>query len=112
LPLCKHFKSRFPDANITHLNEAVATDTFFFDTPALDDGIMGHGETTMIQLFCGCKSILIAVYPMLSEKNISGTLEDFIRHYGAPNALFSDISKAQTGRAVPEFFHMYAIKDF
>jgi hypothetical protein len=36
---------------------------------------------------------------------MAGTLEDFIRFHGAPNALFSDNSKAQIG-------HMYAIKDF
>jgi hypothetical protein len=112
LTLRKHYKSRFPAANVSHLNEVVATDTFFFDTPALDDGIMGHGGTTMLQLYCGCKSILTAVYPMRSEYNIAETLEDFIRHYGTPNALFSDNSKAQTGRAVQEILRMYAIKDF
>jgi hypothetical protein len=112
LPLHKHYKSRFPAANVSHLNEVVATDTFFFDTPALDDGIMGHGGTTMLQPFYGCKGVLTAVYPIQSENNITGTLEDFIRHYGAPSALFSDSSKAQTGRAVQEILCMYAIKDF
>ena len=112
LPLRKHFKSRFPAANISRLNEVVATDTYFSDTPALDDGIMGHGGTTMLQLFCGCKSLLTAVYPMRRENDIAGTLEDFIRHYGAPNALFSDNAKSQIGRAVQEILRMYAIKDF
>ena len=51
LPLRKHFKTRFPAANISRLNEVVATDTFFSDTPAHDDGIMGHGGATMVQLF-------------------------------------------------------------
>jgi hypothetical protein len=37
LPLLKHFKSRFPAANIPHRNEIVATDTFFSDVPAHDD---------------------------------------------------------------------------
>jgi hypothetical protein len=41
LPLRKHFKSRFPAANISRLNDTVATDTFFSDVPAHDDGIMG-----------------------------------------------------------------------
>jgi hypothetical protein len=107
-----HFKSRFPAANISRLSIVVAIDTFFFDTPVLDHGIMGHGGTTMLQLFCGCKSVITAVYPMPSENNIDGTLEDFIRHYGAPNALFSDNSKAQTGRAVQDILRMYGIKDF
>ena len=112
LPLRKHFKSRFPAANVSRLNETVATDTFFFDTPALDDGIMGHGGTTMLQLFSGCKSQLTAVFPMRNESDMAGTLEDFIRHYGAPNALFSDNAKAQISRAVQEILRMYAIHDF
>jgi hypothetical protein len=49
---------------------------------------------------------------MRRENNIAGTLEDFIRHYGAPNALFSDNAKSQVGRAVQEILCMYAIKDF
>jgi hypothetical protein len=40
LPLRKHFKSRLPAANVSRLNETVATDTLSFDIPAIDDGIM------------------------------------------------------------------------
>jgi hypothetical protein len=35
-------------ANVNRLNQVVATDTYFSDTPALDDGIMGHGGTKMV----------------------------------------------------------------
>ena len=41
--LKRHYKTRFSAANISRLNEDVATDTFFSDTPAHDDGIPGHG---------------------------------------------------------------------
>ena len=34
----KHFKSRNPIFNIPRHSEAVATDTIFSDTPAVDDG--------------------------------------------------------------------------
>jgi hypothetical protein len=102
LPLCRNFKCRFPAANVSRLNEVVATDTFFFDSPALDDGIMGHGGTTMLQLFCGVSSLLTAVFPMKTETDMAGTLEDFIQQHGAPNAFFSDNSNAQIGRAVQE----------
>jgi hypothetical protein len=112
LLLRKHFKSRFPAANVSCLNETVATDTFFFDVPALDDGIMGHGGTTMLQLYCGCDSQLTAVFPMKTEREMADTLEDFIRFHGAPNALFSANSKVQIGHAVQEILRMYAIKDF
>jgi hypothetical protein len=112
LPLCKHFKSRFPAANVSHLNEVVATDIYFLDTPALINGIMGHGGTKLVQLFCSCYSLLTGVYPMRRENSVTGTLEYFIRHYGAPNVLFSDNAKSQIGRAVQEILRMYAIKDF
>ena len=46
-PMRKHFKSRFPGFNIPRRNEAVATDTIFSDTPAIDSGV------TMAQLFVG-----------------------------------------------------------
>jgi hypothetical protein len=48
---------------------------------------------------------------MQREGNISGTLEDFIRKYGAPNSLFSDNAKSQIGKAVREILRMYAIQD-
>ena len=112
LPLRKHFKSRFPAANISRLNDTVATDTFFSDVPAHDDGIMGHGGTTMLQLYCGCKSLLTAGYSMKTGDEMASTFENFIRQHGAPNALFSDNAKAQIGRAVHEILRMYAIKDF
>ena len=38
-PMRKHFKSRFPAFNIPHRNEAVATDTIFSYTPAIDSGV-------------------------------------------------------------------------
>ena len=46
-PMRKHFKSRFPAFNILCSNEAVATDTIFSDTPAIDSGI------TMAQILVG-----------------------------------------------------------
>ena len=50
-PLCRHFKTRFPAANVPRLNDKVATNTFFSDVPAHDDGIMGHGGANMAQLY-------------------------------------------------------------
>jgi hypothetical protein len=93
---------RFSAANVSCLNEVFATDTFFFDIPAHDDGIMSHGDTMMLQPFCGYTSLLTAIYPMRSENNIAGTLEEFIKNYSASNALFSDNAKVQTGQAVQE----------
>ena len=50
-PFHKHFKSQYPGANMPCLNKWVATDTFFNNTPAMDDGVPGHGKCTMLQIF-------------------------------------------------------------
>jgi hypothetical protein len=48
----KHYKSRFPAANFSRLNDVVETNTYYSDTPALDVGLCGHGGTKMVQLIC------------------------------------------------------------
>ena len=111
-PLRKHFRSRFPAYNVHRWNEDVATDTFFCNTPAHDDGILGHGGSTMAQLYVGKKSSKIVVYPMRSESDMPSTLEDLVRVHGAPNSLFSDNAKIQIGKRVLDILRLYAIKDF
>ena len=54
-PMQNHCKSRFPAFNIPHRDEAVATDTIFSDTLAIDSG------ATMAQIIVGKHS---DVYPM------------------------------------------------
>ena len=112
LPMRKHFKTRFPAANVSRLDDVVATDTFFSDTPAHDDGIMGHGGATMVQLYTGVATQFTKAYPMAKESEMPGTLEDFIREIGAPNSLFSDNSKVQIGSQVRNILRMYAISNF
>ena len=111
-PFRKHFKTRFPAANVRRLNEVVATDTYFSDTPAADDGINGHGGANMAQVFCGRTSQLTAVYPMHVEAEMPGTLEDFIRHHGAPRLLYSDNAKVQVGKTVHDILRLYHIDNF
>ena len=107
----KHFKTHFPAANVNRLDETVATDTFFADTPAHDDGIMGHGGATMVQLYVGKTSQHTQVFPMQTEGQMAGTLEDYIRKVGAPNVLFSDNAKAQIGAKVRNILRHYSIAD-
>ena len=61
-PMRKHFISRFPAFNIPCRNEAVATDTIFSDTSAIDSGV------TMAQIFIGKDSVVSDVYPMHLSK--------------------------------------------
>ena len=63
-PFKKHYKSRNPGANVNRLPEWFATDTIICDTPAADDGIGGHGGSTMFQLYAGMKSFYLAGSPM------------------------------------------------
>jgi hypothetical protein len=108
LPLRKHFKSRFPAANVPRRNEIVATDTLFSDVPAHDDGISRHGGATMAQLFSGTSSLLTAIFPMKSEFEMPGTLLDFIHKLGAPNALFSDNAKCKLVKRLTLFYEFTA----
>ena len=105
-PFRKHFKSRFPAANVPRRNEWVATDTFFCDTPAADDGIPGHAGATMLQLYVGLNSGYVSGYPMQSEKQIPQTLEDTIRKTGAPVGLLSDQAKAEMHGKAKELIRM------
>ena len=45
-PMKRHLKSRNPALNVPRRHEAVATDTVYSDTPAIDIGVI------MAQLFC------------------------------------------------------------
>ena len=111
IPFRKHYKTRFPAANVRRFNDDVATDTFFADTPAIDDGIRGHGGSTMAQIYCGKKTQLTAAFPMKSETEMPATLQDFIRKEGAPNLLFSDNAKVQIGKTVNSILRHYGIDD-
>ncbi len=107
----KHFKTRFPPDNVNRLDVTVATDTFFSDTTAHDDGIMGHGGATMVQLYVGKTTQYTRVFPMQLESQMPGTLEDYIRQVGAPNVLFSDNAKVQIGAKVGNILRHYTIGD-
>ena len=89
----------------------MATDTFFSDISAHDDGILGHGGSNMVQVYVGVQSLITAVFPMKTEGEMPGTLLDFIRKIGAPNALFSDNAKVQIGKMVQTILCMYATDD-
>ena len=110
-PFRKHFKSRFPAANVRRLSEWYSTDTIFSDIPAHDDGIPGHGSCKMLQLFGGVESHHLAGYPMKSEADMPSTLEDFIREHGAMHGLMSDNAKSELSSSIKNLLRLYCIKD-
>ena len=83
----KHFKSRNPVFNIPRCSEAVATDTIFSDTPAVDDG------STMAQFFRGHDTLVCDAYGIKSTKQFINNLSDNIRKQGAMDTLTSDGGK-------------------
>jgi hypothetical protein len=106
-PFHKHYRTRWPAANVDRWNKDVATDTFFSDTPAHDDGIFGHSGCTMAQIYIGKRSSKTVAYGMKSESQMPNTLEDLIRKHGAPNCLFSDNAKVQIGKRVHDILRLY-----
>ena len=85
----KSFKSRFPAFNIPCRNEAVATDTIFSDTPAIDS------DATIAQIFVGKDSLVSDVYPIHSSKQFVNTLEDNIGFRGPMSKLISDHAQVE-----------------
>ena len=102
----KHFKSRNPVFNIPRRSEAVATDTIFSDTPAVDDG------STMAQFFCGHDTLVCDAYGIKSTKQFINALSDNIRKRGAMDTLISDGGKYEISKRVTDLLHSLFIQDY
>ena len=102
----KHFKSRNPVFIIPRRSEAVATDTIFSDTPAVDDG------STMAQFFCGRDTFFCDVYGIKSTKQFINTLSDNIRKRGAMDTLISDGGKYEISKRVTDLLRSLFIQDY
>ena len=90
----RHLKSRNPALNVPRRHEAVATDTVFSDTPAVDSGVK------QAQVFVGRDTLEADAYPMKSGKQFVNTLEDNIRRRGAMDKLLSDSAKTEISNKV------------
>ena len=102
----KDFKSRNPVFNIPRCSEAVATDTIFSDTPAVDDG------STMAQFFCGRDTLVCDAYGIKSTKEFINTLSDNIRTRGAMDTLISDGGKYEISKRVTDLLRSLFIQDY
>ena len=117
----KHFKSRNPVFNIPRCSEAVATDTIFSDTPAVDDGstmdqfFCGHDTddgSTMDQFFCGHDTLVCDAYGIKSTKQFINTLSDNIIKRGAMDTLISDGGKYEISKRVTDLLRSLFIQDY
>lgn len=88
--LQKTFQSPNPALNVLRQREAVATDTVYSDTPSI------CGGETLAQIYVGVESEVIDVYGIKTERQFTATLEDTIRHWGAPAKLISDSAASET----------------
>ena len=102
----KHFMSRNPVFNIPRRSEAVATETIFSDTPAVDDG------STMAQFFCGHDTLVCDAYGIKSTKQFINTLSDNIRKRGAMDTLISDGGKYEISKQVTDLLRTLFIQDY
>ena len=102
----KHFKPRNPVFSIPRCSEAVATDTIFSDTAAVDDG------STMAQFFCGHDTLVCDAYGIKSTRQFINTLSDNIRKWGAMDTLISDGGKYDISKRVIELLHSLFIQDY
>ena len=101
-----HFKPRNPVFSIPRCSEAVATDTIFSDTPAVDDG------STMAQFFCGHDTLVCDAYGIKSTKQFINTLSDNIRKWGAMDTLISNGGNYDIFKGVTDFLHFLVIQDY
>ena len=91
---------------IPRRHEAVATDTVFSDTPAVDSGVKQS------QVFVGRDTLVADAYPMKSGKQFVNTLEDNIRRWGAMNKLLSDSAKTEISNKVMDILRAYHISNW
>jgi hypothetical protein len=93
--------------NVQRRPEAVATDTVFSDTPAVDSGDMAA------QIFVGVESLVTDAEGMkYSDKQFLNTLEDNIRKRGAMDKLISDRARAEVSNKVRDILRALHIKDW
>ena len=103
LQLKKTFKTPFPACNVHRRNEAVATDTIYSDTPAIDDG------SKIAQLYVGRETLVTDVFGIKTEKQFVNTLEDNIRKRGAMDKLISDRAQVEVSNRVLDILRAYVI---
>ena len=105
-PMKKQLKSRNPALNIPRRHEAVATDTVFSDTPAIDSGVK------QTKVFIGRDTLVADAYTMKSGKQFVKTLEDNIRMWGAMDKLQSDSAKTEISNKVMHSLRAYHISNW
>ena len=93
-----------PVFKIPRRNEAVATDTIFSDTPAINDG------STLAQFFIGRDTLVCDAYGIKSQKQFISTLYDNIRIRGAMTTLITDGGRYEISKKIADLLRSLFIK--
>ena len=96
-------RSPFPAMNVRRRNEAVATDTIYCDTPAIDDG------ATCAQFYTGISTKYCEAYGVTTDGQFVHTLMDVIRKRGAMDTLVSDRAKSELSNKVQDVLRHFCI---
>ena len=102
----RHLKYRNPALNVPRRHEAVATNTVYLDTPAVDSGVK------LAQLFVGKESLVSDIYPMRSGKQFVNKLENNIHRRGAMEKLISELAKNEISHKIKDILRAYNINDW
>ena len=105
-PMKKNLKSRSPALNVPWRHEAIATDTVYSDTPAVDSGVK------QAKRFVGKESMVSDIYPMRSGKQFVNTWEDNIHRRVAMDKLFSNSAKNEISHKVKDILRAYNISEW
>ena len=87
-------------------HEAIATDTVYSDTPAVDSLVKQE------QLFVGKDSLVSDIYPIRSGKQFVNTLDDNIHRCGAMDKFISDSANNEMSHKVKDILRAYNISDW
>ena len=102
----RRLQSRIPALNVPRRHEAVATDTVYSDTPAVDSGVK------LAPLFVEKESLVSDIYLMRSGKQFVNTLEDTICRCGAIDKLISGSAKNEISNKVKDILRAYNISEW
>ena len=102
----KSYKSPFPACNFHCQNKPVATDTLFFDTPAIESRVAAA------QFFVGTEYMVCDVYPMKTDEPFVHVLQDNIRRRGAISKLISGRAQVEISKKVQDILRNYIIQDW
>ena len=88
------------------MNEPVATDSVFSDTPAISNG------STMAQFFDGKDTFVCDAYGIKSQKQFINTLSDNIKTRGAMDTIITDGGKYEISKKVADLLRSLLIKQY